>query len=56
VCVSEGFPALPFVVDQDLTREDGIIRCRQIGTVELLQLGWRVVRAITILSRLPLVP
>lgn len=56
MCTTQGFPALPFVVDTDLTRSDGIISCRQITTEELVQLGWRAIRALSILSRLPLIP
>jgi hypothetical protein len=41
---------LPFVVDRDLTREDGIIQCTHLTAGEVLQLGWRVARAIKILT------
>jgi hypothetical protein len=50
VCISQGFPALPFVVDEDLTREDGVIVCRHLGAEEVIQLGWRVARAIRIIT------
>lgn len=54
MCISEGFPALPFFVNEDLTREDGVIMCRAITSEELLKMGWRAVRLLKILSRLPL--
>lgn len=56
VCISQGFPGLPFFVDEDLTRADGVIVCRQITELELVQIGWRAVRALSILSRLPIFP
>jgi hypothetical protein len=45
---------LPFLVDEDVSREDGVIQCRQVGVDELLQLGWRAVRLLKILRRVPL--
>jgi len=51
VCIAEGFPALPFFVNQDLTRSDGIIQCTKLTPQETLQFGWRVARAISILVR-----
>jgi len=57
VCIAEGFPALPFFVDEDLTRSDGVIRCRQVTTAELIQIGWRAARALKILIEgIPLIP
>jgi hypothetical protein len=53
LCISEGFPALPFVVNEDLTREDGVIQCRRIGERELVQLGWRAVRLLKLLREFP---
>lgn len=55
MCVAQGFPTSVFLVDEDLTRSDGVIVCRQITELELAQLAWRVVRAISILRRLPIV-
>lgn len=54
MCIAEGFPALPWLVDSDLSRPDGAIHCRQLTVEELVQLGWRVGRAIKILTRLPI--
>lgn len=48
--MQEGFPSSFFVVDTDLTREDGIIRCQHLTPEQLLQLGWRVARAIKIVT------
>lgn len=53
MCTTQGFPAIPFVVDTDLSREDGLISCKQIDNVQLLQLGWRAVRALKIVLELP---
>jgi hypothetical protein len=52
VCIAEGFPALPFFVNEDLTRSDGVIQCRQLTTAEAIQYGWRAVRAIRLLVEL----
>jgi hypothetical protein len=38
-----------------VSREDGVIQCRHVGAEELLQLGWRVVRAVRILKNVPLI-
>jgi hypothetical protein len=51
VCISQGFPALPFFVNEDLTRSDGAIQCRAITEAELLQIGWRAGRALQILIK-----
>jgi len=51
--VAQGFPAVPFVVDTDLTRPDGIIVCTPISDADLVRLGWRVARAIRILLEVP---
>lgn len=48
MCVAQGFPTSVFVVDEDLTRSDGVIRCTHKTNEELVQLGWRVARAIKI--------
>jgi hypothetical protein len=56
VCISQGFPALPFFVDQDLTRSDGIITCRRVTEAEIVQIGWRFARVLKYLSRVPIVP
>lgn len=48
LCIAEGFPGVPFLVNEDLTREDGAIVCRSISTEEAISFGWRVVRAIRI--------
>jgi hypothetical protein len=32
-----------------------VIQCRRVGEAELLQLGWRIARAISILRRVPLI-
>jgi len=49
VCIAEGFPALPFFVDRDLTRRDGIIRCRPLTTAEAVRVGWRAWRVLKLL-------
>jgi hypothetical protein len=46
--VAEGFPTSVFVVDEDLTRHDGVIRCTHKSAEELVQLGWRIARAVRI--------
>jgi len=46
--VSEGFPTEFFFVDRDLTREDGIISCKQVSTEAMLKAGWRFARALKI--------
>lgn len=53
MCISQGFPSLPFVVNEDLTREDGVIVCKQLDAVDVVKLGWRVVRALRILLSFP---
>jgi len=50
-------PGLPFFVDRDLTRPDGVIQCREVTTVEMLQLGWRLAKAVQIVTRgIPILP
>lgn len=56
MCVTEGFPSLPFFVDTDLTRPDGIVRCREVTTTELVQIGWRMARVLKLLTRVPIIP
>jgi hypothetical protein len=53
VCISQGFPSLPFFVDEDLTRADGVIRCQEVSTADILKFGWRAVRALKIVLELP---
>lgn len=36
-------------MNEDLTREDGVIQCRHVTTAELVQEGWRIARAVKIL-------
>jgi hypothetical protein len=50
VCIAEGFPGLPFLVNEDLTREDGVIQCTHLTAQEVLQFGWRVARAIKLIT------
>jgi hypothetical protein len=54
VCIAEGFPGLPFFVNEDLTRADGVIQCRQMSTAEAIRYGWRMVRALRYLLELPI--
>jgi hypothetical protein len=54
VCTSQGFPALPFLVDTDLTRTDGIITCKRISETQALRLAARAYRLYKILRLLPL--
>jgi hypothetical protein len=56
VCISQGVPAVPFFVDTDLTRSDGIITCRRVTAVEIVQIGWRLARVLKYLSEIPIVP
>jgi len=51
VCIAEGFPSLPFFVNEDLTRSDGVIQCTHLSAAETVRFGWRVARAISILAR-----
>jgi hypothetical protein len=48
VCVTEGFPSLPFVINEDISNEDGTVRCRRLTDLELVKLGWRSGRALKI--------
>jgi len=42
-------------VNEDLTRADGVIRCRELSGADLAQLGWRVARLLKILfTRIPI--
>jgi len=50
VCIAEGFPSIPFFVNTDLSRSDGIIQCREISTEEVLRLSWKLLRAIKIIT------
>jgi len=54
VCIAQGFPSVPFVVDEDLSRPDGVVRCRELSTSEMLTLGYRAARIIRALLSLPL--
>jgi hypothetical protein len=40
---------LPFFVDEDLTRSDGVIRCRALTTSEAIKVGWRAWRVLRLL-------
>jgi len=48
VCIAEGFPSVPFFVNEDLTREDGVIQCTAMTEAQAISFGWRVLRAIRI--------
>lgn len=52
VCIAEGFPGLPFVVNEDLSRPDGVIQCTHMSNEQLLQFGWRALRALRIVLEL----
>jgi hypothetical protein len=54
ICVAEGFPPVPFLVDTDLTRADGIIQCREVTQADVLKLGWKLMRLTKYLGRVPL--
>ena len=56
ICVSQGFPAVPFLVDTDLTRADGLISCRELTTTEMIRAGYRAIRLLRLLTELPFVP
>ena len=45
---------MPFFVNQDLTRADGIIQCRKLTTTEALTAGWRIVRLIRLWLEFPI--
>lgn len=49
LCVTEGFPGLPFFVNEDLTRSDGVVQCHQVTPTEAVRYGWRVLKALRIL-------
>jgi hypothetical protein len=53
VCIAQGFPALPFLVNEDLTRSDGAIVCQHMTTAEALRFGWRAVKALKIVLEVP---
>jgi hypothetical protein len=38
-------------VNEDLSRTDGVIQCTEISTEQMLALGWRIARAILIVTR-----
>jgi len=42
------------LIDEDLTRADGAIRCRRISEVEALNVARAALRLTRILTRLPL--
>jgi hypothetical protein len=43
-----------FFVDTDLTRSDGIIRCREITVADELRMTWRFARALKWILEHPL--
>jgi len=56
LCISGGFPALPFLIDEDITTGDGAVVCRAISKAEAVRLGYRVVKVLKVLRSLPLPP
>lgn len=55
MCVSEGFPALPFFIDRDITRDDGLIQCRELSTAEFLLIGKKLISVARILAKRPII-
>jgi hypothetical protein len=55
VCIAQGFPSVPFFVNEDLTRADGVVRCRAITEEEVLTLSWKLLRVFKYLRRVPIV-
>jgi hypothetical protein len=41
-------------VDEDLSRPDGVIRCRQISEAEVLKLSWKMLRVLKYLRSVPI--
>lgn len=56
ICVTPQSPGVPFLVDTDLTRADGLITCRELTTREMLSAGARAIRLLRLLVELPFVP
>jgi hypothetical protein len=56
VCITQGFPSLPFFINEDISNSDGTVRCRRIDDTELAQLTWRAIRALSILKNIPIAP
>jgi hypothetical protein len=52
--VTQGFPLVPFFVDEDLTRADGVVSCREITTEEVLRLAWKELRILKYLRYMPI--
>jgi hypothetical protein len=52
--VSQGFPAVPFFVDEDLTRADGVISCRPVTSEEIAKFSWKALRLLRLLTKLPI--
>jgi hypothetical protein len=48
LCIAEGFPSTPFLVNEDLSRADGVIQCTHVTEAQAISFGWRVARAIRI--------
>lgn len=42
-------------MNEDLTRADGVVRCREITTEEVLTLSWKLLRVFKYLRRIPIV-
>lgn len=53
MCIAQGFPALPFLVNEDLTRRDGAIVCRKLTALDTAKLGWRALRLLKLLIDFP---
>lgn len=54
MCIANGFPTVPFLADEDLTRSDGVIVCRRLSVEEVLRWGWRLSRAVKFILEHPI--
>lgn len=54
MCIAQGFPSIPFFVDEDLTRSDGVIVCRSITAADTVRLSWKLLRVLKLLTRIPI--
>jgi hypothetical protein len=54
VCVSSRNP-LPFFTKHDVSSDDAQVTCRMLTEVEQAKLGWRTLRLLKYLERIPIV-
>jgi hypothetical protein len=42
------------LVNEDITRSDGVVRCRELTTKDFATVGWRLLRLIKIFRDFPI--